>query len=176
MGIADNIVIFDYADADHDKDFIQCLRTRDVGMHFNPDKCIFKHDNISFYGITLSLEGVKPDPKKIEAITNLPEPKTEALLQSLLGIVNYLSQFSPNIAKMMTNLKALLKKDTEFLWHPQHSANFQAVVQELVSPKLLKYYDSNKKFYLDVDASQKAVDMSLLQSVQEGYESKADGC
>ena len=74
-------------------------------MCFNPDKCLFKQDSISFYGVTLSSEGVKPDPRKIDAIKNLPEPKTEALLQSFLRIVNYLSQFSPNIAKMTTNLK-----------------------------------------------------------------------
>ena len=75
-------------------------RACDVGMRFNPVKCIFKQDSISFYGVTLSSDGVKPDPRKIEAIKYLPEPKSEALLQSFLGIVNYLSRFSPNIAKM----------------------------------------------------------------------------
>ena len=54
---------------------------------FNPDKCIFKQDSISFYGVTLSSEGVKPDPRKIETIKNLPDPKSEALLQSFLGML-----------------------------------------------------------------------------------------
>ena len=124
----------------------------------------------------LSSEGVKPDPRKIEAIKNLPELKSEALLQSFLGIVNYLLRFSPNIAKMMTNLRALLKKGTEFTWHPQHSVDFKAIVQKLCNPKLLKFYDGNKKLYLEVDASQKAIGMALMQSVQEDSESKADGC
>ena len=60
-------------------------------MKFNPDKCTFKRDSISFYGVTISADGEKPDPRKIDAIKNLPEPRTEALLQSFLGIVNYLS-------------------------------------------------------------------------------------
>ena len=88
---------------------------------FNPDKCAFKRDSISFYGVTLSAEGVKPDPRKIDVIKNLPEPRTEALLQSFLGTVTYLSRFSPNIAKMTCNLRALLKNNTEFLWLPQHT-------------------------------------------------------
>ena len=108
----------------------------------------------------LSADGVKPDPRKIDAIKYLPEPRTEALLQLFLGIVNYLSQFSPNIAKMTCNLRELLKKNTEFLWHPQHSKDFKAIVDELCSPKLLKYYDSKKKLYLEVDASQKAIGMA----------------
>ena len=119
---------------------------------------------------------MKPDPRKIDAIKILPEPRTEALLQSFLGIVNYLSRFGPNIAKMTCNLRALLKKNTEFLWLPQHSENFKCIIQELCSLKFLKYYDSTKNLYLEVDASQKAIGMALLQSVQEGCESKADGC
>ena len=74
---------------------------------------------------------------------------------------------------MTCNLRALLKKNTEFLWLPQHSADFKAIVQELCSPKLLKYYDGTKKLYLEVDASQKAISMALMQSVQNEHESKA---
>ena len=174
LGIADNIVIYSYNDQDHDSTLYSVLnRACKVGMKFNPDKCIFKQDNISFYGVTLSADGVKPDPRKIDAIKNLPEPRTEALLKSFLGIVNYLSRFSPNIAKMTCNLRALLKMNTEFLWLPQHSVNFKAIVQELCSPKSLKYYGSTKKLYLEVDASQKAIGMALLQSVQNEHESEA---
>ena len=75
----------------------------------------------------------------------------------------------------MFNLRALLKKGTEFLWHSQHSSDFKAIVDELCSPKLLKYYDSTKKLYLKVDTSQKAISMALLQSVHNDSESKADG-
>ena len=108
VGIADDIMIFSYNDHDHDATLYYILDSaHDVGMRVNPEKCIFKQDSIRFYGVTLSSDGVKPDPRKIDAIKNLPEPKTEALLQSFLGIVNYLSQFSPNITKMMTNLRSL---------------------------------------------------------------------
>ena len=120
----------------------------------------------------LSADGVKPVPRKIDAIKNLPEPRTESLLQSFLGIVNYLSRFSLNIAKMTCNLRALLKRNTEFLWLPQHSADFKAIVQELCSLKLLKYYDGTKKLYLEVDASQKAIGMALMQSVQNEHEAR----
>ena len=67
----------------------------------------------------------------------------------------------------------MLKKNTEFLWHPQHSKDFKAIVDELCSPKLLKYYDSKKKLYLEVDASQKAIGMALMQSVQNEHKSEA---
>ena len=65
----------------------------------------------------------------------------------------------------------MLKEDHEFLWHPQHPADFKTIINELCSPKLLKYYDGNKKLYLEVDASQKAIGMALMQSVQEEHAS-----
>ena len=87
VGIADDIVIFGYNDKDHDASLYSVLdRVRNVGMKFNPEKCAFKRSSISFYGVTLSTEGVKPDPRKIDAIKHLPEPRTEALLQSFLGV------------------------------------------------------------------------------------------
>ena len=82
-GIADYIVIFGYDDPDHDATLYNVLdRAHEVGMKFNLDKCVFKQDSISFYGVTLSADGVKPAPRKIAAIKDLPEPKTEQLLQS----------------------------------------------------------------------------------------------
>ena len=61
------------------------------------------------------------------------------------------------------------------MWQQQHSRDFQANVQELCSPKLLKYYDSKKNLYPEVNASQKAIGMALLQSVQDEHQSKAHG-
>ena len=70
VGIADDIVIFGYSDQDHDATLYYSVldRARNVGMKFNHDKCAFKRDSISFYGVTLIAEGVKPEPRKIDAI------------------------------------------------------------------------------------------------------------
>ena len=35
----------------------------------------------------LNRQGVVPDPAKFDALRKLPEPRTEALLQSFLGMV-----------------------------------------------------------------------------------------
>ena len=44
---------------------------------------------MKFFKLMLTGKGVVPDPAKIEALRKLPEPRTENLLQSFLGIVNY---------------------------------------------------------------------------------------
>ena len=64
-----------------------------------------------------------PDPAKIEAFRKLPEPRTENLLQSFLGIVNYLLRFDPKIVDLTHNLRGLLKKNNEFIWTSTHTAD-----------------------------------------------------
>ena len=58
VGIADDIFIFGYDDHDHDKTLYNILdRAHEVGIKFNPDKCKFKRDSISFYRVMLSADG-----------------------------------------------------------------------------------------------------------------------
>ena len=87
-------------------------KAKQVGMRFNPAKCQFKHEEVKFFGMVLNRQGVIPDPAKIEALLKLPEPKTETLLQSFLGMINYLSRFEPKIANLTHRLRSLLKKLT----------------------------------------------------------------
>ena len=107
-----------------------------------------------------------PDPAKIEALKTLPKPKKENLLQSVLGIVNYLSQFDPQIANLTHNLRALLKKGNEFVWTDVHSLDFKCIIDTLCKEgKLLRYYRPDLDLYLEeTDASSVAIGMALLQS------------
>ena len=95
----------------------------------------------------------------------LPEPKTEALLQSFLGMINYLSRFEPKIADLTRRLRSLLKKSNEFIWTDIHSQDFRKLIDIMCnSPKLLRYYQPDLDLYLETDASGVAIGMALLQS------------
>ena len=113
MDIVDDIIIFGFRDdgKDHDSMVRQVLdKAKAVGMRFNPNKCQFRKTSVKIFGLVLSRNGVSPDHAKIQAFKLLPEPKDEKLLQSFLGIVNYLSRFNPNITNLTHNLRDLLKK------------------------------------------------------------------
>ena len=112
MAIADDIIIFWFRNdgKDHDSMVRQVLdKANAVGMKFNPNKCQFRKMSVKCFGLVLLWNGVSPDPSKIQALISLPEPKDEKLLQSFLGMVNYLSRFDPNIANLTHNLRDLLQ-------------------------------------------------------------------
>ena len=110
---------------DHDATVRQIMdKAKQVGMRFNPAKCQFKYDEVKFFSMVLNRQGVILDPAKIEVLLKMPEPKTEALLQSFLGMINYLSRFEPKIADLTHRLRSLLKKSNEFIWTEAHSDDF----------------------------------------------------
>ena len=89
-------------------------RARDKGVKFNSDKIQFKISEVEYMGNLVSSEGLKPDPKKIGAVVNMPRPTDVTSLQRLLGMVKYLAQYIPNESAITQPLRELLKKDAEW--------------------------------------------------------------
>ena len=52
------------------------------------------------FGNIVSWYGMSPNPRKVQVLTNMAPPKSKKELLSFLGILNYLSKFSPMIAKV----------------------------------------------------------------------------
>ena len=59
----------------------------------------------------VTAEIFKPDPEKVKAIKETPKLKAKQDFQRLLGMVNYLSQYIPNISEITAPLRSLLKKE-----------------------------------------------------------------
>ena len=54
--------------------------------------------NVSSLSHIFSSSGIKPDPKKVEAIHNANPPQNASDVKSLLGMTQYVSLFTPNYA------------------------------------------------------------------------------
>ena len=166
--IADDIIMYGFKedDSDHDETVVKVMEmAKRVGMRFNPSKCQFKLKQVKFFGLILTCDGIVPDPSKIMALKNLPEPKDEKLLQSFLGMVNYLSRFDPNVVNLTHNLRDLLKKGSDSTWTDIHSIDFHKIIEALCKEgKILRYYRPELELFIETDVSGKGIGMALLQS------------
>jgi hypothetical protein len=61
-------------------------------------------------GHLVGKDGVRVDPKKIEAMQDWPHPKTLKILHGFLGLTRYYRKFVKNYVKIATPLTALLKR------------------------------------------------------------------
>ena len=71
----------------------------------------FKSTDCKFFRHRLIPDGIKVDPKKIEAIIHMDPPQNVASLQSFNGMVNYLKKFSPVLSELSEPLRRLCKSD-----------------------------------------------------------------
>ena len=93
-----------------------CEKIRSHRLKFNKSKCQIAVNELVFLGHVISRDGIKADPKKVHAVSNLPQPTNKTDLQKFFGILNYLGKFIPNSSIESANLRKFLERDNEFVF------------------------------------------------------------
>ena len=63
------------------------------GLKLNPEKCLVLKNEVPFLGRIIGKEGMKPDPRHVEALNEILPPRTWKQLQALCGRLVWLSDF-----------------------------------------------------------------------------------
>ena len=99
----------------------------------------------------------------------MPQPANKKELQSFIGMVNYLSKFTPRLSELAECLCDLIRINVPFQWGPEHTEAFTSIKQEIIQAPVLKYYDPKKPTILQTDASAKGLGACLLQCEHPVY-------
>ena len=127
IGIHDDMVIFGVDQQDHDANLINLLNVcQKEGLVLNSKKLELRRERVTFFGPEYSTQGMHPDPKKVQGITEMTVPMDKQQLQSFLGMVNYMGTFIRNLSHHTEPLRAMLKKDNVFHWEEQQTSVLSA--------------------------------------------------
>ena len=122
-------------------------------LKLNKNKFQIRLKSIVFLGHIVSSEGVKVNPRKVEAITKMPLPNYTNKLQPFLGMIKYLRKFIPNLAEVTSRLHTLLKKEVKFKFEkPQLDAVRKLKLLVTTTPSL-KIFNPNLQTRLKISAS-----------------------
>ena len=125
-------------------------------------------------GEVVSELGFSPDPEKISAIHNMPTPSCKQDLQRLLGMINYLSKYIPNMSELTAPFRSLLKGDVSWAWFPEHDFALTKIKSVYSSAPVLCFYDISLPTTIQVDASKDGLGACLMQQGQPvAYASRA---
>ena len=164
LEIADDIVIHGPTENTHDRTvLILCETARLNNLSLNSKKMQFKSTNCKFFGHRLSQDGIKADPKKIEAIIQMDPPQNVANLQSFNGMINYLKKFSPVLSELSEPLRRLCRSGVKWAWESEQQDVFKAIKQVIKMLPVLAYFDKTKKHTIQCNASKKGLGAVLLQ-------------
>ena len=85
--ILDDIIITGVDDDEHWRNVELVLqRLSDMNIQSNLSKCYFMKDEVEYFAFRVTKEGIQPSKKKVDAVLQVPEPKSLKELQSWLGL------------------------------------------------------------------------------------------
>ena len=185
----DDIILFSPDKASHKHSLTKVLKAlSDNGLKVSPKKCKLFRDDVEYMGhrITINKAGepcFQPMHNRCASIRQIPRPKTPKQVRRLVGAVNYVAGFFPNIQTILKPLHQLTRKKNKFVWTDEHETAFQKVKDLMTNPPVLHMPQSTGRFSLYSDTSRLATGSYLTQIINGkeqiiGYYSKVlpDAC
>ena len=173
FGYLDDILIFSSGIETHLEHLRKVfLRLREAKLKLKASKCSFFKKHIQYLGHLVSGDGIEPLPEKLEAVENMPPPRTPKEVRQFLGLVGYYRKFVPKFADIARPLTNLTKQDVKFEWSDRCNKTFQLLKAMLLKEPVLKYPDPSKPYTLFTDASKYAWACVLTQEYEHEFEGK----
>ena len=164
-GIADDMIIYGKSIEEHDKHFLSFLSiVRKNNLKLKASILQFQLEEVSFFGHNWSSKGVSPDPKKIQAIQQMEFPPDKELMQSFLGMVNFLNRYSPRLVELSTPPRQLCRLNVNYKPESEHYQSFNVIKKQLSTKIVLPHCDPASHTSLQTDSSKKDLRAILIQS------------
>jgi hypothetical protein len=166
----DDLTIFSNSDAEHlvhlTENFQKCKKN---GLSLIPKKSHVAMQEDKILGHIVSKDGIKVDPKRVEAIDLINIPRNGKEIQSFLGKINFLRRFIPNFVEIIKLITDMLKKDSKVKWTIEAKASFEHVKKSIGEALVLVSLDYTKEFLIFSFTSEHTIAAMLLQKNEEGF-------
>lgn len=168
-GYIDDIIVGGRNEEEHRQNLEALFkRLQEFGFTVRLEKCSFGKPQIKYLGHLLDQHGVQPDPAKVEAIRQMPEPVDVSGVRAFLGAVNFYGKFVPNMRAIRYPLDQLLKAGTKFEWTAECQSAFDKFKEILTSDLLLTHYNPALEIIVSADASSIGLGATISHRFPDG--------
>ncbi len=117
---------------------------------------------LKFLGHVLMPGMLKPDYKKVQAVSEFPVPEHKRAVQQFLGLAGYYRKFIKDFATVVKPLSDLTK-DVPWEWTTEAAQAFDDIRSLLEDAAGLRLPDLNREFVIQTDASGVGLGAVLMQ-------------
>lgn len=156
------------------------------GVKLRPEKCELFKQEVRYVGRLVSAEGVKVDPRDLEAVRTLTSktPRTVGEVRKVTGFLGYFRSYIQDFSRIARPIYELLQTKPGQIptptrgkgskrpqlssrepieWTIEHQRALEQLVDLLTNPPVLAYPDFNLPFRLHTDASDQGLGAVLYQ-------------
>ncbi|CAF1178999.1 unnamed protein product [Didymodactylos carnosus] len=167
----DDIIIFSNSFEEHIKHLNEILST--LNQHqfqLNPKKCLIVTQQVEFLSHIITSDYIQPSNDRIQAIRDMPEPRTLSQANRFIGKTGWYRKFIPQFAAIAASIHKVTNKTQKmkykFYWHQEQKESFRNLKKILTTPPLLlKNPHPTVEFILATDASEYAIGGALKQVI-----------
>ena len=91
-------------------------RLNDIGFRANLRKLFFMQKEVECLGFLLTTDGLKPQPKKVEAMNRIKPPTNSKQLKRFLGMINFYQDMWPKRSHILALLCKLSSTTGKLNW------------------------------------------------------------
>lgn len=174
----DDIIVFSEDYDTHWKNLRLVLASLSkANLQVNLEKSHFLDTQVEFLGYIVTADGIKADPKKVRAISEMPPPTSVKELKRFLGMTSYYRKFIQDYAKvakpltnltrgLYANIKSSQSSKVPITLDETALQSFNDLKSILCSSEILAFPCFTKPFHLTTDASNWAIGAVLSQDDQ----------
>ncbi len=145
-------------------------RLEERGFTTNKAKSKESVTRVKFLGHIIGEGQIIPDPDKIKAILDYPEPKCRKELKGFQGMISWLRKFVPTINSLLNDFRPLMKAHTAWTWTATESETFTKIKTAIKEIQPLMAIKPGEKLTLAADASSFGLGAALTQKDKDGNE------
>ena len=164
----DDVLIFSRSLEEHLRHIGQVLdRLQAAGLKLKPSKCHFVCQQVEYLGHLITPKGLRPNPKKVSAVTDFPTPTSVTQVRQFVGLASYYRRFIEGFARIAGPLHQLTKQNEEFKWTGKCQEALDTLKTKLVEAPVLVYPNFDVRFVLKTDVSYEALGAVLSQKLED---------
>ena len=111
----------------------------------------------------MSVEGIRVDPSKVEAIVSWKPPRNVTQVRSFLVLAGYYQWFVKGFSVIASTLTKLLQKGVKFEWDDKCQLSFDQLKKIMVEAPVLTQPTTGREYTMYSDASRIGLGCVLMQ-------------